>query len=128
MFEYSQNLRKKNCTQYIMLKKMPRAPDRLQIFSRQNITLLPPTSSPFCTLSLRIFGGKWKFTLQLTTNLQWCLQFEQNWLAKKYLSGLQAQSSDLILRQLNGLYCSGAPNCMRGRVTVGQKMGVSLHS
>ena len=83
---------------------------------------------PILHLIIKNLWGEMKFTLQLTTNLQGCLQFEQNWLAKKYLSGLQAQSSDLILCQLNGLYCSGAPNCMRGRVTVGQQMGVSLHS
>lgn len=46
--------------------------------------------------------------MELTTNLKGCLQFKQNGLAEEDLPGFEAETTDLILCQLNIFSRSGA--------------------
>lgn len=45
---------------------------------------------------------------ELTTNLKGCLQFKQNRLAEEDLPGFEAETTDLVLCQLNIFSRSGA--------------------
>lgn len=49
--------------------------------------------------------------LSLTTNLEGCLKFEQDWLAEEDLPGFEAEATDFILCQLNIFARSGAFHC-----------------
>lgn len=46
--------------------------------------------------------------MELTTDLKGCLQFKQNRLAEEDLPGFEAETTDLILCQLNIFSRSGA--------------------